>query len=89
MLLSKLKEKNQTFVIGADAKLDLCALGEKQVICMVVPNRKREWLNFRTNLAKDFWVKVKKWELLESFKDCRELKELTVGLLEERGGKSA
>ena len=34
MLLSKLKEKNQTFVTGADATLDLCALGEKQVICI-------------------------------------------------------
>ena len=35
----------------------------------------------------DFWVE--KLELLESFEDCRELKELTVELWEERGGKSA
>ena len=34
----------------------------------------------------DFWVE--KLELLESFEDCRELKELTVELWEERGGKS-
>ena len=43
-------------------------------------------MDFKTDLAKDFWVK--KSELLQSFKDCRELKELTVELWEERGGKS-
>ena len=41
------------------------------------------------DLKKDFWVKVEKSELLESFKDCRELKELIVEVSEERGGKSA
>ena len=39
-----------------------------------------------TDSAKDFWVE--KIELLESFEYCRELKELTVELWEERGGKS-
>ena len=53
----------------------------------VVPNRKREWLDFKTDSAKDFWVD--KLELLESFQDSRELKELTVELWEGRCGKSA
>ena len=44
-------------------------------------------MDFKTYSAKDFWVE--KLELLESFEDCRELKELTVELWEERGGKSA
>ena len=43
-------------------------------------------MDFKTDLAKDFWVK--KLELLQSFEDCRELKELTVEFWEERGGKS-
>ena len=53
----------------------------------VVPNRKREWLDFKTDSAKDFWVD--KLELLESFQDSRELKESTVELWEGRCGKSA
>ena len=44
-------------------------------------------MDFKTDSAKDF--SVEKLELLQSFEDCRELKELTVELLEERGGKSA
>ena len=55
----------------------------------MVPNGKREWLDFKTDSAKDFWVKVQKLELIESFKDCGEQQELTMELLEERGGKSA
>ena len=46
-------------------------------------------MDIKTDSAKDFLVKVEKLELLESFEDCRELKELTVEFLEERGGKSA
>ena len=53
----------------------------------VVPYGKREWLDFKTDSAKDFWVV--KLELLGSFEGCRELKELTVVLLEKRGEKSA
>ena len=87
-LLAELEEKDETFFTGADVTLDLCALGEKQEFwAEVFPNRKREWLDFKTDSAKDFWVE--KLELLESFEDCRELKELTVELWEERGGKSA
>ena len=44
-------------------------------------------IGLKTDSAKDFWVE--KLELLESFEDCRELKEFTVKLWEERGGKSA
>ena len=51
----------------------------------VVPYWKREWLEFKTDLAKDFWVE--KLELLESFENCRELKELTVESWEGRGAK--
>ena len=87
-LLAELEEKDETFFTGADATLDLCALGQKQEFWVeLVPNRKREWLDFKIHSAKDFWVE--KLELLENFEDCRELKELTVELLEERGGKSA
>ena len=89
-LLSELEEKDENFFTGADAMLDLCALGEKQEFCVeVVHNVKRLWLDFKADSAKDFWVKVEKLKLLESFKDCGELEELTVELLEERGGKSA
>ena len=89
-LLSELEEKDETFFTRADVTLYLCALSEKQEFCVeVVPNKKRLWLDFKIDSAKYFWVKVEKLELLESFEDCRELKELTVELLEERGGKSA
>ena len=30
MPLSELEEKDETFITGADATLDLCTLGEKQ-----------------------------------------------------------
>ena len=87
-LFAELEEKDETFFTVAYATLDLCALGEKQELWVeVVPNRKREWLDFKTDSEKDFWVE--KLELLESFEDCRELKELIVELCEERGGKSA
>ena len=67
--------------------MPLHPLGEKQEFWVeVVPIWKREWLDFKTNLAKDFWVE--KLELLESFEDCRELKELTVESWEGGGGKS-
>ena len=92
--LAELEEKDEIFFTGADVTLDLCALGEKQqqqqqqkFWVEVFPNRKWEWLDFKTDLAKDFWVE--KLELLESFEDCRDLKELTVRLWEERGWKSA
>ena len=80
-LLSELEEKEEAFFTGADATLDLCALVENQEFCIeVVPNRKRELLDFKTDSAKDFWVKVEKLELLENFKDCWEIKELTAEL---------
>ena len=86
-LLAELEEKDETFFTRADVTLDLCALGKKQEFWVeVFRNRKREWLDFKTNLAKDFWVE--KLELLASFENCRELKELTVELWEETGGKS-
>ena len=44
---------------------------------------------FHYDSTKDFWVKVEKLKLLESFEDCRESEELTAELLEQRGGKSA
>ena len=89
-LLSELEEKDETFFTRADVTLYLCPLSEKQEFCVeVVPNKKRLWLDFKIDSEKYFWVKVEKLELLESFEDCRELKELTVELLEERGGKSA
>ena len=69
-LFAELEEKDETFFTVADATLDLCALGEKQEFWVeVAPNRKREWLNFKTDSAKDFWVE--NLELLESIKDCR------------------
>ena len=87
-LLAELEEKDETLFTGADVTPDFCALGKKQEFWAdFFPNRKREWLDFKTDSAKDFWVE--KLELLESFEDCRELKELTVELWEERGGKSA
>ena len=87
-LLAELEEKDELFFTGAGATLGLCVLGEKQEFWVeVVPNRKPEWLDFKTDLVNNFWVE--KLELLESFEDCRELKELTVELWEERGGKSA
>ena len=52
MLLSKLKEKNQTFVTGADATLDLCALGEKQVICIGSSSSKKRMIEFQNKLGK-------------------------------------
>ena len=86
-LLAALEEKDETFFTGADVALDLCALGEKQEFCVeVFLNRKQEWLDFKTDSAKDFWVE--KLELLESFENCRELKEFPLELWEERGGKS-
>ena len=88
-LSSELEEKDETFFTGADATLDLCALDEKREFCVeVVSNEKRLWLDFKTDSEKDFWVKVENLELLESFEDCRELKELITEFLEERGGKS-
>ena len=75
-LLAELEEKDKTFFSAADVTLDLCALGEKQELwAEVFPDRKREWLDFKTDSAKnskDF--SVEKLELLESFEDCRELK---------------
>ena len=89
-LLSALEEKDETFFTGADATLDLHALGEIQELHVeVVSNGKRLWLDIKADSEKDFWVKVEKLELLESFGDCRELKELLAEFLEERGGKSA
>ena len=86
-LLAELEEKDKTFFTGVDVTLDLCGLGKKQEFWVeVFRNRKREWLDFKTNLAKDFLVE--KLELLASFENCRELKELTVELWEETGGKS-
>ena len=42
-LLSELEEKDETFFTGADATLDVCALGEKQEFCIkVLPNVKGE-----------------------------------------------
>ena len=85
-LLAELEEKDETFFTGADVILDLCALGKKQEFWVeVFPNRKREWLDFKAVSEKDFWVE--KLELIESFEYCRELKELTVELWEERGRK--
>ena len=66
----------------------MCTRWKTRILCKVVPNGKRELLDFKTKSGKDFWVKVEKLELLKSFEDCRELKELTTELLEERGGKS-
>lgn len=46
-------------------------------------------MDFKTDSAKDFRVKCEKFELLESFAGCRQLKELTAELLDERGGTFA
>ena len=46
-------------------------------------------MDLKTGSAKNFWLKVEKLELLESFENCRELKELTAEFLEERDRKSA
>ena len=41
-LLPEIEEKDETFFTGADATVDLCALGEKQEFCVeVVSNGKR------------------------------------------------
>ena len=73
-LLSELEEKDETFFTGADATLDVCTLGEKQEFCIkVLPNVKGEWLDFKTDSAKYFRVKVEKLQSLESFEDFREL----------------
>ena len=64
-LLSELEEKDEIFFTGADATLDLSALGEKQEFGVeVIPNGKRELLDFKADSAKDFWIKVEKLELL-------------------------
>ena len=85
--LAELEVKDETFFTGADTTLDFCGLGQKQKFWTeVVPNRNREWFDFKTDLTKDLWVE--KLALLVSFEDCRELNELTVKLWEERGGKS-
>ena len=56
-LLAELEEKNKTFFTAADLTLYLNALGEKQEFSAeVFPNRKREWLEFKTDSAKDFRV---------------------------------
>ena len=73
-LLSELEEKDETFFTGADATLDVCALDEKQGFCIkVLLNVKGEWLDFKTDSAKDFRVEVEKLQSLESFEDFREL----------------
>ena len=85
--LAELEVKDETFFTGADTTLDFCGPGEKQKFWTeVVPNRNREWFDFKTDLTKNLWVE--KLALLASFEDCRELNELTVKLWEERGGKS-
>ena len=89
-VLSEFDEKDETFFTGTDATLNLYALGIKQELCVEkVPNEKRELLDFKTDSAKDFRVKCEKFELLDSFAGCRQLKELTVELLDERGGTFA
>ena len=41
-LLSELEEKDENYFTGAEATVDLCALGEKQEFCVeVVSNGKR------------------------------------------------
>ena len=85
--LAELEVKDETFFTGADTTLDFCGPGEKQKFWTeVVPNRNREWFDFKTDSTKNLWVE--KLALLVSFEDCRELNELTVKLWEERGGKS-
>ena len=65
-LLAEFEEKDEIFFTGADVTLDLCALREKQEFwAEVFPNRKQEWLDFKTDSANDFWVE--KLELIESF----------------------
>ena len=54
-LLDELEEKDETFFTGADVTLDLCALEKKTEFWEeVFPYRKRQWLNFKTDSAKDF-----------------------------------
>ena len=53
--LAELEEKGETFFNEADAILGLCTLEEKQEFWVeVVPNRKQELLDFKTDSAKDF-----------------------------------
>ena len=57
----RVQRKRWNIFTGANATLDLCALGAKQEFCIeVVPNGKRESLDFKTDSAKDFCVKVEK-----------------------------
>ena len=54
-LLAELEEKGETFFNEADAILGLCRLEEKQEFWVeIVPNRKQELLDFKTDSAKDF-----------------------------------
>ena len=51
-LISELEEKHETFFTGADATLDLCALGEKQEFCVeLVHNGMRELVDFKTEIS--------------------------------------
>ena len=53
--LAELEEKGETFFNEADAILGLCRLEEKQEFWVeIVPNRKQELLDFKTDSAKDF-----------------------------------
>ena len=88
-LLSELQEKDEKCFTGADATLDLRALPKKQEFCVeVFPNQFLIEIDFKTDSAKVFRVKVETLQLLESFEDCRELKELTAELSEEKDDKS-
>ena len=43
----------------------------KNELCVeVVINQKRELFDFKTDLAKEFWVKAGKLELLGCFEEC-------------------
>ena len=89
-VLSELDEKYEIFFTETDATLDLCTLGQKQEFCVeVIPIGKRELLDFKTDSTNDFWRKSWKLEMLESFEDYREIKELTMELLETKGVNSA
>ena len=47
----------------------------KNELCVeVVINQKRELFDFKTDLAKEFWVKAGKLELLGCFEECVALK---------------
>ena len=88
-LLSELQEKDEKCFTGTDATLDLRALPKKQEFCVeVFPNQFLIEIDFKTDSAKVFRVKVETLQLLESFEDCRELKELTAELSEEKDDKS-